>query len=476
MRHPLRSSTLPAVLALACAFGPASAAAAPRLPLQFIDVLGRVTGPGGSGVEGVRVVLDGARDVSTTTDATGSYTLTVPMSALGDPARRMVTARITAQRPGWAFALRNGQGALALELRMESRAQPARCRVRSNVLQTMDAVVAAIRRGDRNAVIANADFVGGQGRRPARRVALRSEAVTVVGEPTEPAIVADARAAAGPPQADRPVRAARDTVARQTEAGPQAQVAREPGRDQAPPALRAAQPDGRGDAAQRAAKDSVASTPKRGSPATPAAVTPAPGAAATPTRARTEPPRVEPPRAGAAAPRERPSARPRIRRIEAQGGSRDSGAAEADQVPGSVKLPGPGVTQTDASLIRRIEPNAGAADLPGSTRDPGEALAGDDGCACRIRGTVEIHPDHLLTKRLNLIVTLREAPAVRDTIQLFMGSPRPFELPAVRCGTWHIEVDAVARRHFSVVSADGRGPIDCRKGGLRQLRVVLAPN
>jgi hypothetical protein len=454
MRHPLRSSTLPAVLALACAFGPASAAAAPRLPLQFIDVLGRVTGPGGSGVEGVRVVLDGARDVSTTTDETGGYTLTVPMAKLGDPARRAVSARITAQRPGWAFALRNGQGALAIELRMETRAEPARCRVRSNVMQSVDAVVAAIRRGDRNAVIANADFVGRQGARAAGRVSLRSEAVTVVGEPAEPEIVVDARDSAVRPPARPPARAVRQAR-----------------RDETTPAPGTARDDRAGPPQQSVPQDSIAAVPQSVPPATPAArVAPAPEA----TAAARAPTRVEPPRAGVAARREPPSSRPRIRRIEALPAPRDSGATPPDQ--GSIKLPGPGVTQTDASLIRRIDTNSGAAELPGSTRQPDGMLAREGECACRIRGTVEIHPDHLLTKRLDLIVTLREAPAVRDTIQLFMGSPRAFELPPIRCGAWHLEVDAVARRAFRVVSADGRGPIDCRGGGLRQLRVVLDPN
>jgi len=416
MRLPLRQLALAAAMAVSCA--PAAVAAgapAAALPLQWIDVLGRVTGPGGQGIEGVRVLLEGSPDVSATTGADGGYTLTVPIEPLGDPARRNVAARVVARRPGWAFTLRNGQGALAVELRLQPRAEPARCRVRSNVLSGVDALAAAIRRGDRNAVIANVDFVGEEGAPETRRVALRSEAVTIVGEANTPELqipVANGGGNAGPRADGASAARSRDTAA----VGP------------APAQETPAPRTGSGGAS--VARPSSRST-------------------------------------------ERSSSRTRVRRIEPQAAVRDTAAPAA---PEAVKLPGPGVTQTDASLIRRIETSPGTPDLSRSPLRAEDVLAEPGGCGCRIRGTVEIHPDHLLTRRLTLIVALREAPAVRDTIELFMGSPRPFELPAVRCGTWHVEVDAVARRDFSTVSADGRGPIDCREGGLRQLRVVLEPN
>lgn len=409
MRVPLRLLLPAAAMALVCAALPAAGADEPvRLPLQTIDVLGRVVGPGTRGIEGVRVVLDGAPEVSATTDADGIYRLTVPVEPLGDPARKNVTARVIAQRPGWAFRLRNGQGALAIELRIQTRAEPARCRVRSNVIGPVDALAAAIRRGDRAAVVANIDFVGEEGEPPGSRVALRSEAVTVVGQ------------AALPP---------------------------------AP-------------AAGSASAATAASVRERASSRVPNSA--GPGASAVPpaaARAPAERPDVAPSS-------DRPSSRPHIRRIEAQRAAPDT-AAQRD--PGSIKLPGPGVTQNDASLIRRVETGPGTPAAPRARLRADEVLAEGGDCACRIRGTVEMHPDHLLTKRLSLVVSLREAPAVRDTIQLFMGSPRAFELPPVRCGTWYVEVDAVARHDFKIVSADGRGPIDCREGGLRQLRVVLDP-
>lgn len=412
MRVPLRLHAPAAALALLCAALPAAGADAPvRLPLQTIDVLGRVVGPGSRGLEGVRVSLEGVPEVSATSGADGGYTLTVPIEPLGDPARRNVTVRVVAQRSGWAFTLRNGQGALAIELRMQTRTDPARCRVRSNLLAPVDAVAAAIRRGDRNAVVGNVDFVGEEGAPPTSRVSLRSEAVTVVGE------ISAAQATVTPPVLpEPPVKRDPDTITAEE--------------------------------LKRLPIDTIRGGSR---------------VFGTPVVQDTS----------RAVRRDRPSARPRIRRIEAQRAARDT-AAQRD--PGSIKLPGPGVTQNDASLIRRIDTAPGTAELPLARLRAEDVLAQGGDCACRIRGTIEMHPDHLLTKRLDLVVTLREAPAVRDTIQLFMGSPRAFELPAVRCGVWHIEVDAVARRDFRIVSADGRGPIDCREGGLRQLRVVLDPS
>ena len=431
MRVPLRQ--LPAAaFALLCVFAAAAdAGGAPRLPLQFVDVLGRVTGPGGRGIEGVRVSLEGAPDVAVLTDADGRYTLTVPIGPLGDPARRNVAARVVARRPGWAFTLRNGQGALAIELRMQTRTDPARCRVRSNLSSPVDALAAAIRRGERGAVVANVDFVGEEGAPPTSRVSLRSEAVTVVG-------------AASAPETPIPAPSRSDEVS--------------------PRPVASAGDEARHTAATRA--DSVRTISAEESKGPPAVLRPGarkagdrrPQVAADTTTLRTRPTT------------DRPSSRPRVRRIEAQRAARDTA------VPGSIKLPGPGVTQTDASLIRRVESVPGAAELRPARLRAEDVLAEGGDCACRIRGTIEIHPDHLLTRRLDLVVTLREAPAVRDTIQLFMGSPRAFELPPVRCGAWHIEVDAVARRDFTIVSADGRGLVDCREGGLRQLRVVLDPN
>jgi hypothetical protein len=446
MRDIARQYVFPAATALICILAPAAPAdTREALPLRFIDVIGQVSDPAGLGLAGVEVALEGVRDVSATTDASGSYTLTVPIASLGDPARKAVTKRVSARRPGWGFNLRNGQGELLVEWRMQKGSDPLRCRVRSNVLQSVDAITAALRRGDRNALIANVDFVGSEGGSRSSRASLRSEAITVVGAPADdaPAVAAPAASPAETPKVARAERSRTPAPA-------------------TPRAVERKQPE----APSRAEVDAPV-------PSNPPVVAPVPATRAA-ARPRSVTIRTDSLSANAAARRrtDSPSSRPRIRRIEAQ--ERALVPAPDTAAAGIVRLPGPGVTQSDASLIRRFETTPGGAVGPGDLRSE-DVLAGEGECGCRIRGTVEIHPDHLLTRRLDLLVTLRESPAVRDTIQLFMGSPRAFELPVVRCGTWHIEVDAVARREFAIVSADGRGPVDCREGGLHQLRVVLTP-
>jgi len=412
--------------------GPAwGARQAPSLPLQYIDVIGQVLDRDGKPVPGTDVSLDGHAEVSTTVEDDGSYTLTVPVEHLGDPARRAVTARIVARRPGWNFTLRNGQTALALEIRLQSKTDPPRCRVRSNLLRSVDAVISAIQRGDRTSVLLGGDFVGEQGTQESRNPSLRSEAVTIVGTPTEPPIEALVA-----PELRRQPAADPGTVA--PKKTPPVPVARR-------------------------------TTPVR-------ATTGDPG----PATSREPASSASEPTAPAADARARPTSRTRIRRVDppdvpriARGSER--AAAPDTTEPGIVKMPGPGITQTDASLIRRVDPEASHHEASSSGRLPSDVLAVRSGCNCRIRGTIEIHPDHLLARPLTVIIRLRDTPAVGDTIQLFMGSPRAFELPLLKCGTYTIEVDAVARREFNIASADGRGPVDCRRGGLRQLRLVMSP-
>jgi hypothetical protein len=106
---------------------------------------------------------------------------------------------------------------------------------------------------------------------------------------------------------------------------------------------------------------------------------------------------------------------------------------------------------------------------------PSSAAPGDVECECRIIGTVEIHRDHQLSDRLQVQISLAEAISVRDTVELFMGSPRSFELIAPRCAEWTLNVVPMSKRDFTIVSVDGNLPVRCERGGLQQLRIVLAP-
>jgi hypothetical protein len=430
----MRGIPLPAVLVFATALSGVPFAVHAQdevtsFPLQYIEVVGQVLGPAGP-IAGAGVSLEGAPEVTSTSDEGGSFSLSVPVAAFGNPGRKAITARVSVALPGWSFTLRNGEGSYALELSLEGRGTGARCRVRTNMPRSMDAVATAIQRGRRAATVTGIDFIGEEWIRAfSNRITLRSEVMTPIGAPTEPRLP-EWRAGGDADDAATVAEGGDELMLAAPQAPRPAPVV------EAPPPLppvRAERSSGRGNAA-----------PKR-------EVAPAPD--------------VADPVAGAA--------RSRVRRIDSDV-TREV-PADSAAAPGVVKLPGPGVTLTDASMIRRIDsvPGPAGASPRGPTTE--DVIAAPGECACRIRGTVEISPDHLLANRLDLVISLRDVPAVRDTIQLFMGSPRAFELPMLKCGTWQIEIDAVARREFTIVSADGRGPVDCSAGGLRQLRLVLHP-
>lgn len=209
------------------------------------------------------------------------------------------------------------------------------------------------------------------------------------------------------------------------------------------------------------ASATMSPTPAVGSAAATGAGVGAAAAPSAPSTAEPRPASVTPASGGSA----------QVRRV----GSDEPIGTPAPAKDGAVKLPGPGVTQTDASVIRRLPPAATTATGAVGARALADVLPSEGGCECRIRGTVELHPDHLLTERLQVFVSLAQSSAVRDTVELFMGSPRPFELRALRCDNWYLNVEAVSKRDFEVVSVDGSRPVSCTQGGLQQLRIVLAP-
>jgi hypothetical protein len=99
--------------------------------------------------------------------------------------------------------------------------------------------------------------------------------------------------------------------------------------------------------------------------------------------------------------------------------------------------------------------------------------AGED-CGCRVSGTVEVRSDRPVRGRPRVVVSLAGLPACRDTVTIFMGPPRPFDLGRVPCGRHELEVRPLATRRLARVEPDSTG-FACVPGGARQFRVVLEP-
>ena len=95
-------------------------------------------------------------------------------------------------------------------------------------------------------------------------------------------------------------------------------------------------------------------------------------------------------------------------------------------------------------------------------------------CQCRVRGTVEVNSDRPLRGALPVVVSVANAPAARDTVVLFMGPPRPFDLGFVPCGAHRLDVQPLSSRRFAI-KTPALAVFDCLPGRTRPIRIVLEP-
>ncbi|HET7224932.1 MAG TPA: hypothetical protein VFK69_04385, partial [Candidatus Eisenbacteria bacterium] len=113
----------------------------------------------------------------------------------------------------------------------------------------------------------------------------------------------------------------------------------------------------------------------------------------------------------------------------------------------------------------------GGRTIPGgeARREP----AGD--CGCIVQGTIEVRSSRPLADPLRVRVSVEQHPALADTVELFMGSPRPFMLRGLPCGQHRLNVEILSRRRFRVTSPEALGLFDCSSGALHHPRIVLEP-
>jgi hypothetical protein len=115
----------------------------------------------------------------------------------------------------------------------------------------------------------------------------------------------------------------------------------------------------------------------------------------------------------------------------------------------------------------RVAHGRALSDSPGSGhREPP--------CGCVVEGTVEVRSERPLSGGLRVVVTLAEEPAPRDTVELFMGAPRAFDLGRVPCGSHRLAVHPLSSRRFALVAPAGEA-FDCATGRPQQYRLVLEP-
>jgi hypothetical protein len=112
-------------------------------------------------------------------------------------------------------------------------------------------------------------------------------------------------------------------------------------------------------------------------------------------------------------------------------------------------------------------------EIPGAPPPEPPPPAGD--CSCRFKGTVEIVSDPPPTAPVGIVVWVDGAPGIRDSIELALGSPRPFELLGIPCGAVQLRIQVSSERNYVVRSPATLENLTCTKGGLIQPRIVLIP-
>jgi hypothetical protein len=534
-----------AALAALAAFA-TSAHAAP-LDRKGLVVRGRLTEPGGWPIDKVRVVIEGDRNGSATSDRDGRWSITLPLGTVRDLVRAPVHLALRVRDRTRRYSLADGNRELALVLQCEGGdARGALLAVRASDPHVVEAVTRALRDdGDAIALI-EVVFVGRAGEavpdQPAPLQAYEAVVLPGVAAPAAPATATPAPATSAarspapapvspPPPAPTPPRAtapssvtpansvrppapAPSATTSSTGAPPAADVPRALPRDSlnatssARTPKRAAREAGpRLATPSRVPDRALESAPAADMPAPappPPAITPQAGAPSPAIAPHTvAPPAIAPPsvatpatpspaapetlwssaaarRAHEARAKAAKTARPGAGASRARGRAPAPPALAVRDLPvasarldtsrgGSAPDPAPAGTPEPWSRVEVLtpsrfhpEPEAGSA-------------ADTSGCTCRIEGTIEVRSEQPLARRLPLIVVLTGAGAKRDTVELFMGSPRAFTFPHTPCGRRVLDVAVPGGERFRLVTPPPMRTVDCSAGRLRQVRLVLEP-
>ncbi|MBI1795550.1 MAG: hypothetical protein HYR74_00700 [Candidatus Eisenbacteria bacterium] len=120
-------------------------------------------------------------------------------------------------------------------------------------------------------------------------------------------------------------------------------------------------------------------------------------------------------------------------------------------------------------LIRNPSSAAASPPVAAATETPAA-----DTCGCRIEGTIEVRGERPLASRQRVAVSLIWYPAIADTVELFMGSPRAFHLPPAPCGPQRLKITSLGSQSFDIVSREAMAGFKCETGARHQLRLVLA--
>lgn len=426
-----RHATTLALAIAACTIMPAPSSAAVR---SSVVLSGRVLDESSAPVPQAWILVRGSRRLSALTDSLGGYRITVPGGTVEELAKQAVMIRVQARHRGMSIVTRDGAPELGIEMRV--RRDPSsiwRFQVRSNRPPVAAEVAGAALIDPNPRVELQLDFRATPGQQvenlPVPLTA--TQEVALIGPPPQGPEFARASRTSAPPLRGSDLSVMPD--------GPPAPLASR---------ARTKEPD-LSTAEQRAAKEAKKREREEEKQ-----------------RQRLE--REEKARLAKAARAvsESTSIAAATSRKKTRDRGRNSIFADSRDVPddGSTTRP---------SKLTRIEPEIVLSRGPRTepaVEPPGETAAT---CSCRVRGTLEVESDRPLSEAMKVDVFIDGLPMHTDTVELFMGSPRTFDLGWIPCGPQAVGFATHSRQRYRLRTFS---PITCRPGEVQHVRLVLEPS
>jgi hypothetical protein len=450
-----------AVATVLLALAPGSFSSTHAAERSRLIVRGRVLDQAGAPIRGAWVVAKGSRRAASLVDTAGSYVLTVPGATALEMSRSPVRIRLQARCRSWKLSLTNGAPELGIEMRVvDDGTGPSQLLVRSNdpVVAAQVANAAVLEASP--LVILQVDFVGAPGVQEEDEAVDLSASQRVSffgagGADTVVPLEVGTPAAQGIPS--RGSTRSKATVAEKSRSPRTSGVGSGAGRprDGATTPARAYDPALR-DSIDRLRRLELERTAK----------------AAERTEQADRSPMVDDSGAGSQAPAPGVVRREQPRPIRGPDASR-ANAAAANPSPAAASPVSPPATVSPVSP----PPTSSSTTDMSATRAPVRETRADrkaSACGCQVRGIVEIDSDRPLNETLPVVVFLEDEPAARDTVELFMGSPRAFQLKlAASCGMHRVRFETRSKQRYRLTSREPL--VDCTGGGTRGVRLVLAP-
>jgi hypothetical protein len=423
------------VTALAVLLAPPDAALA--LPAERLSLVlsGRVFDHTGKAAKRAAVVLEGAHASNTLTADDGHYTIDVPLDGLRESAPHTVLLALHVERGHERFTLADGSDTVRVEIAVLPGLAGANVMMRSNSEAALTAVLGALKTSS------------GRGE-------FRGDQATSV--PVQLLFFGRSSGAGAPPAAAPGTAAATASGA----AMPYQDAAFLEGVEAAPPS---------GATGASPAPGGTGAAPAAGAMSAPTAPPPSAPTASASSRA----PQHSAPSTAAAV--RAPAAPSTVDTTVAAHASRPPSVAHAPNASEASETHVVGGTVSTTGTMAKIfsSPSGGIPVLTPSAPDSAALARALSPCECRVEGTIEVSSNQPLPHPFNVIVSLADEPACRDTVALFMGPPRPFTLLHVPCGAHPIDVALPRPEHFQLSGGAAGRTADCARGHARDVRLVL---